>query len=1000
MKLKKIIATLTAGIVTVTGLAESVPAVFNDEMTWYQFSNSERNRLNQPDTTITVEYFGANDGWGDVGVLGMYNGEWVSYYFPCDLGENSMTFTVNELLDRMSDRYNEEREEGSVDRESDPKIHFSAEDINFEGVSAANGSSLISVSVARSAVDKLYSEYLFNEEEKSALTNSNAQLIIECDSSINANFFETAVLGKYGEYMLKTTLTSDSMDCKIYVDVDEIAFEMSQYYNSYINDSDYDVNITADDIQMIGISGLNNTLIRSANITIRNQIECYDPKVYIDNIEGYIDIAGNWGGDETVAAKDYVWSTDVWNGAALTCHDGTITSENASDYMMVIKAEMDSEPIIEWDYFYEMWMMIIGQKTWYFNKEKDCKMMTVLGPSSGIGTVNQMNVFDITLENGKSIYTYAFNAADINIASGSDWYSQLQMAYPGEIKLTIGYAHVSENDDYIYRNNEDGTITITKYKGKENNVVIPSKINEKKVTGIGADAFASCYSLETVKIPSGVTNIEERAFASCYSLKSVTIPDSVKSIGAWAFQYCTSLTSIVIPSSVRNIEAGALSGCGFTSIEIPDGVVNIGDWAFAACTDMISIMIPVSVEYIGEYAFFNNPSLTDINVDKNNKNLSSNDGVLFNKNQTELIKYPDGKKGGSYLIPDSVTSIWVDALSSTNLTAINVDSKNKVYSSQGGVLFNKEQTVLIKYPRGKTGDYTIPDGVEEIGYDSFGECMLLTSVEIPDSVVCIDEYAFNNCHSLTYIDIPNSVTSIPHNAFASCISLTSAVIPVNLNRITYTAFSNCPNLKVYGYTGSYAESCSKAYNIPFVPIDDSDKIQINKGVVVSVPENSNAVLQDQYLEVQKKKSDSNSITYSIAIKDKNGNKVQTNGNVTITIPVPANLEAQLCKVYRRESNGTYTVIDAEYEKGCMVFSTDRFGEYAVATQKPVSYTLGDVDNNGKTTTVDAKWVLQAVSGSRTLTPEQIAAADVNGDGKITTVDAKWILQAVSGSRTL
>lgn len=62
--------------------------------------------------------------------------------------------------------------------------------------------------------------------------------------------------------------------------------------------------------------------------------------------------------------------------------------------------------------------------------------------------------------------------------------------------------------------------------------------------------------------------------------------------------------------------------------------------------------------------------------------------------------------------------------------------------------------------------------------------------------------------------------------------------------------------------------------------------------------------------------------------------------------------------------------------------------------------IADINIDGKVTTVDAKWVLQAVSGSRTLTPEQETAADVNGDGKITTVDAKWILQAVSGSRKL
>lgn len=79
------------------------------------------------------------------------------------------------------------------------------------------------------------------------------------------------------------------------------------------------------------------------------------------------------------------------------------------------------------------------------------------------------------------------------------------------------------------------------------------------------------------------------------------------------------------------------------------------------------------------------------------------------------------------------------------------------------------------------------------------------------------------------------------------------------------------------------------------------------------------------------------------------------------------------------------------------------GSYAhkYAKENGIKYVLldiGDVNGDGKITTVDAKWVLQAVSGSRELTEEQTVVADVNGDGKITTVDAKWILQAVSGSR--
>ncbi len=61
---------------------------------------------------------------------------------------------------------------------------------------------------------------------------------------------------------------------------------------------------------------------------------------------------------------------------------------------------------------------------------------------------------------------------------------------------------------------------------------------------------------------------------------------------------------------------------------------------------------------------------------------------------------------------------------------------------------------------------------------------------------------------------------------------------------------------------------------------------------------------------------------------------------------------------------------------------------------------GDINNDGKITAVDARWALQAASGSRTFTAEQIAAADVNGDGKITATDARWILQAVSGERVL
>ena len=114
---------------------------------------------------------------------------------------------------------------------------------------------------------------------------------------------------------------------------------------------------------------------------------------------------------------------------------------------------------------------------------------------------------------------------------------------------------------------------------------------------------------------------------------------SVTSIGSYAFSHCTSLSSI----------------------RIPDSVTSIGWHAFEQCTSLTSLTIPNSVTSIGDDAFYNCTSLTSINVGEGNTNYSSQDGVLFNKDKTELIRYPIGDTRTSYIIPNSVTSIGVCA---------------------------------------------------------------------------------------------------------------------------------------------------------------------------------------------------------------------------------------------------------------------------------------------------------------------------------------------------
>ena len=327
-------------------------------------------------------------------------------------------------------------------------------------------------------------------------------------------------------------------------------------------------------------------------------------------------------------------------------------------------------------------------------------------------------------------------------------------------------------------------------------------------------------SITKVIIENGVTSIGSSAFSGCTSLTNITIPDSVTSIGRNAFENCTSLTNITIPNSVTSIEGGAFEGCtSLTSVTIPDSVTSIGRSAFRGCTSLTSVTIPDSVTSIDRYAFIGCTSLEEINVCSDNANYSSENGVLFNKEKTELIKYPAGKTEIEYIIPDSVTSIGGSAFSSctsltsvtignrvtsiwdrafercTSLTEINVSSNNANYSSENGFLFNKEKTELIRYPEGKTeSEYIIPDSVTSIGTDAFWGCTSLTSVTIPNSVTYIGSGAFSSCTSLTSATIGNGVTSIGMSAFENCTSLASVTIPDSVTHISWHAFYCCTSL--------------------------------------------------------------------------------------------------------------------------------------------------------------------------------------------------------------
>lgn len=339
-------------------------------------------------------------------------------------------------------------------------------------------------------------------------------------------------------------------------------------------------------------------------------------------------------------------------------------------------------------------------------------------------------------------------------------------------------------------------------------LIIPSTLLEKSVTTIGKSAFYNCTVLTNISIPDSVTTIDDSAFGKCSSLSNISIPDSVTSIGDFAFNYCT----------------------GLTSISIPDSVTSIGYEAFYNCTVLTSINIPNSVTYIDDYAFERCSSLENIMVNDSNINYSSKDGVLFNKDKTILIKYPEGITDTSYTVPNSVITIYDSAFySSLNLTKIVIPNS---------VTFIDEYAFA---ECSNLSDISIPDSVTTIGESVFEDCTGLTSINIPNSVTTIGDYAFcsctglttinmpdrfttigesafDGCTGLTSISIPSSVTTIGESAFCDCTGLINISIPNSVTNIGDYAFENCTGLTIYGVLSSYANTYADDNSITFTEL--------------------------------------------------------------------------------------------------------------------------------------------------------------------------------------
>ena len=265
-----------------------------------------------------------------------------------------------------------------------------------------------------------------------------------------------------------------------------------------------------------------------------------------------------------------------------------------------------------------------------------------------------------------------------------------------------------DKGEFIYADGSDrNTVIITGYKGSEKDIEIPNTLRGKKVISIDQNAFMES-DIKSVKIGSNIKTVGNDAFQSCKNLKTVEICEGVRSIGNTAFLDCEKLESVIIPSTLE----------------------KIGD------------------------APFLHTKLKDIDFSNNGYFIIEN-GVIYNKDKTELVMALSSADLSSFVCPETVTSI-----------------KSLAFSD------HKE----LK-------SFKLNDGIKIINPGVFNNCTSLSEISVPKTVVSVSGFAFGNS-GLKKIYIPAETSKFEKGVFFGIEKNLTVVTPKNSPAEIYAKENN------------------------------------------------------------------------------------------------------------------------------------------------------------------------------------------------------------------
>ena len=310
--------------------------------------------------------------------------------------------------------------------------------------------------------------------------------------------------------------------------------------------------------------------------------------------------------------------------------------------------------------------------------------------------------------------------------------------------------------------------------------IVTDGSNNYAVVGIGRQAFKDAEDVTLIEVPQGVTYLDYEAFRNCVNLSSISIPATVQRIDSYVFAGCSKLYSFgldannpffkvttngsLLTEDGETLVSSLLTSHG-VSYTIPSGVKTLITGAIAGAPNVYnamlnSLIIPSSVETIEAGAIIDNLSLAEVIVSPENLNYKSLDGVLFSKDEKELIYYPAARNATSYVVPSGV-----------------------------------EELIRMSFAwAANLSDISLPESLRTIGDLAFFRCEALKGLVIPSGVTAINNYAFQRS-GLVNIVVPDNVVHLGTGVFYECADLNFLALGKNIELNDPSLFGRCRELE-------------------------------------------------------------------------------------------------------------------------------------------------------------------------------------------------------------